>query len=96
MAHPARDPIMEDDHFSLKFGNPIQLIHNIPKHTYETFEPTKDHLPSTLATVLSTGDAAPTKDRPSSARSQSYRDSTSVAEFVHKDGSVAELKHEQP
>ncbi|KAI8977315.1 hypothetical protein BDF20DRAFT_836132 [Mycotypha africana] len=47
-----RDPIMQDDHFSLRFGNPIQVIHDFKTHKADTFEPTKEHVPGALADAI--------------------------------------------
>lgn len=93
-----RDPIMEDDHFSLRYGNPIKVIHDIQRHEIDTFEPTKDHVPGSLAEAV--GDAI-TNNKNSGKRApllkndSSYmRDSTSCSEFYHnKNGSVTEIEH---
>lgn len=91
-----RDPIMEDDHFSLRYGNPIKVIHDIPKHKIDTFEPTKDHIPGALAEVI--GDTFKEKKRvPLAKKSSSFlRDAALYSEYVHnKDGSITEIDHDQ-
>ncbi|KAI7903111.1 uncharacterized protein BX663DRAFT_509594 [Cokeromyces recurvatus] len=91
--HEIRDPIMEDDHFSLRFGNPIQVIHNIKKHEIDTFEPTKNHVSGALASTI--GDALHDK-RPTLKPNHSsfLRDSTICSEFYHdKKGGVKEIEH---
>ncbi|KAI9480591.1 MAG: hypothetical protein EXX96DRAFT_563412 [Benjaminiella poitrasii] len=89
----SRDPIMEDDHFSLRFGNPIQVIHDVKKHEIDTFEPTKEHVPGVLAGAI--GDTLHDKRPLPRANNSSFlRDSTFCSEFYHdKKGGVNEIEH---
>ncbi|KAI8989964.1 hypothetical protein BDB01DRAFT_718120 [Pilobolus umbonatus] len=84
-----RDPIMTDDHFSLKYGNPIQEIHNAPTHAIDNFKPTDNHLPTHMVGTL------PAKN--SRMQSPSYvRDTTLNSEFYHdKSGKISEIDHSQ-
>jgi hypothetical protein len=90
-----RDPIMEDDDFSLRYGNPIQIIHDAQKHKVDTFEPSKEHVSGTLAIEIgdvSTNDNKNKKPIPCSI----LRDSTICSDFYHnKDGSVSETEHHE-
>jgi hypothetical protein len=91
-----RDPIMEDDHFSLRYGNPIQVIHNVQKHKIDTFEPTKGHVPGALVEAIGTKEQEDKKKRaPLTKNNFSFlRDSTICSEFYHnKNGSVTEVDH---
>lgn len=88
-----RDPIMEDDHFSLRYGNPIKVIHDTPKHKIDTFEPSKDHVSGALAEAI--GDTL--KERvPLVKNSSSFlRDAALYSEYKHnKDGSITEIDHD--
>lgn len=89
----ARDPIMEDDHFSLRYGNPIKVIHDIKQHKVDNFEPTKDHVPSALAEAI--GAKEHPKRAPLVKNNSSFlRDSTICSEFYHnKNGGVTEVEH---
>jgi hypothetical protein len=91
-----RDPIMEDDHFSLRYGNPIKVIHDIQKHKIDTFEPTQNHVPAALAEVVADSlQKDKTQQKPPLLKSNSsyLRDSTICSEFYHnKNGSVAEVE----
>lgn len=89
----SRDPIMEDDHFSLRYGNPIKVIHDIPKHKVDNFEPTKDHVPVALAEAIA--DKIQPKRAPLAKSNSSFlRDATACSEFYHnKNGSVTEVEH---
>lgn len=92
-----RDPIMEDDHFSLRYGNPIQVIHDIKKHEIDTFEPSKNHVSGSLTN--SVGDLLTSEKQkkriPLNKRGSSFeRDSTICSDFYHtKNGSVCETEH---
>lgn len=94
-----RDPILEDNHFSLRYGNPIKVIHDIPKHEIDTFEPTKEHVPGALAEAIGDTLANDQKKKriPIQRNDSSFlRDSTLYSEFVHnKDGSVTEIDHDK-
>ncbi|CEP08217.1 hypothetical protein [Parasitella parasitica] len=93
----SRDPIMEDDHFSLRYGNPIKVIHDIKKHKLDDFEPTKEHVSGALASTI--GDALTSEQKqqkpPLTKNNSSFlRDSTICSEFYHdKKGSVTEVEH---
>ncbi|KAI8066255.1 uncharacterized protein B0P05DRAFT_553582 [Gilbertella persicaria] len=94
----SRDPIMEDDHFSLKFGNPIQVIHDTERHKVDNFEPTKEHVTGSLASSI--GDAIATHKKEHQKpplkqhSSSSFRDWSSCSDFFHnKNGSVSEIEH---
>ncbi|KAI7889893.1 uncharacterized protein EV154DRAFT_268558 [Mucor mucedo] len=98
--HPAhtsevRDPIMEDDHFSLRYGNPIQVIHDIAPHKIDTFEPSKEHVSGALAESF--GEREKKKRVPLAKNSSSFlRDATLYSEYKHnKDGSITEIDHDK-
>ncbi|KAI9282672.1 hypothetical protein BY458DRAFT_496947 [Sporodiniella umbellata] len=88
--HEERDPIMEDEGFSLRYGNPIQIIHDTPKHTVETFEPSKEHA---LPSIASLQTAEPS--RVTGTSSPSVRDSTCNEYFHNPQGTVTEVDHTQ-
>ncbi|KAG0748642.1 hypothetical protein G6F57_002326 [Rhizopus arrhizus] len=90
--HPTenRDPIMEDDHFSLRFGNPIQIIHETPKHEIDPFEPSKNHMPTLLAGVLKEEERVKKKEV-----GTIIRDTTCNEYFHNKNGTVDEIDHTQ-
>ncbi|KAI9354240.1 hypothetical protein BD770DRAFT_445240 [Pilaira anomala] len=92
-----RDPIMEDNRFSLRFGNPINVIHNTPKHQVDSFEPTKEHIPGSVIEAI--GDTLNEKKQraPLTKNNSSYlRDATLYSEYVHnKDGSITEIDHDK-
>ncbi|KAG1151744.1 hypothetical protein G6F37_006264 [Rhizopus arrhizus] len=88
-----RDPIMEDDHFSLRFGNPIQIIHETPKHEIDQFEPSKNHMPTLLAGVLKEeGGGGGMKKK---EQGTIIRDTTCNEYFHNKNGTVDEIDHTQ-
>ncbi|KAL9546052.1 hypothetical protein MBANPS3_006852 [Mucor bainieri] len=93
----SRDPIMEDDHFSLRYGNPIKVIHDIKQHKLDDFEPTKDHVSGTLASTIGdalTNDKKQQKPPLTKSNSSFLRDSTICSEFYHdKKGGVTEVEH---
>jgi hypothetical protein len=82
----SRDPIMNDETFSLRFGNPIQVIHDsqpvsFPKH-HDSSDETKD---------THNDDATSTTH----TRNNMVRDVASFADFYHsKEGRVDEVDHE--
>ncbi|KAG1468368.1 hypothetical protein G6F56_003869 [Rhizopus delemar] len=85
--HESRDPIMEDDHFSLRFDNPIQIIHDSPKHAVDPFEPSKGHSP--LLPQLQ-------EERPSLQKKKSshiVRDTACNDYFHNKNGTIDEIDH---
>ncbi|KAF7732009.1 hypothetical protein EC973_007114 [Apophysomyces ossiformis] len=87
-----RDPILEDDHFSLRYGNPIQVIHDTPRHTIDTFEPSDPYVPAPVVAMLGTEKR---EEHKTLKKSSSFiRDTTSFADFCHKDGGVTEIDHE--
>ncbi|CDS08779.1 hypothetical protein LRAMOSA10140 [Lichtheimia ramosa] len=93
-ASEPRDPIMKDDHFSLRYGNPIQVIHDRPKPHQESFEPSKDHAPVTISPIINTtSNLEPPKESTIKKAPSFERDCTSFAEFVHKGGVVSEIDH---
>ncbi|CAO3586135.1 unnamed protein product [Absidia cylindrospora] len=52
-----RDPIMDDDSFSLKFGNPIKIIHDIqPSNT--TVPTSMHHVPSYQPSLSTSSDVS--------------------------------------
>ncbi|KAI9308415.1 hypothetical protein BJ944DRAFT_260278 [Cunninghamella echinulata] len=92
-----RDPIMEDEGFSLRFGNPINIIHNIQKHEPESFEPS--HEPSFIVpTIVPNSENDTAIDSPLTKNDQhssnATRDASSFADFYHQnDGTVNEIDH---
>jgi hypothetical protein len=93
-ANNIRDPIMEDDHFSLRYGNPIKEIHDAPKHEIDTFEPSKTHVSGTLASAVG---SECNRNKATLTRTDSgfLRDTTFCAEFKHnKSGKVEEIDHQ--
>ncbi|KAI8063549.1 hypothetical protein BC940DRAFT_306996 [Gongronella butleri] len=94
-----RDPIMTDDHFSLRFGNPIQEVHDAPVHAVPSFAPSKEAAGHVSAFAASAEDISPPKDAvhatPTHHESpfMTDRDTSSYADFYHKDGRVKELDH---
>ena len=94
-----RDPIMEDDHFSLRYGNPINVIHNIKQHKVDDFEPTKDHVPFALAETIGENIAQKQHEKRApllKSNSSFLRDSTICSEFYHnKNGGVDEIDHDK-
>jgi hypothetical protein len=89
-----RDPIMKDDQFSLRYGNPIQVIHDVQKQKIDTFEPTKEHVSGTLASAI--GDVLATEKKPLTREDSTsfIRDPTVCSDFYHnKNGSVSETEH---
>ncbi|KAI9015653.1 hypothetical protein CLU79DRAFT_765231 [Phycomyces nitens] len=85
-----RDPVLLDDHFSLRYGNPIKIIHDTPKHAIDTFEPSKDHLPPIFAQNLK---STPCQDSGHTCHKNSrkpQRDPLSCSEFYHVNGVVEE------
>lgn len=90
-----RDPIMEDNEFSLRFGNPIKVIHDAQKQKIDTFEPTKNHLSGALAnTICET--ALHENHKPAPNTNASIRDTTICSEFYHtKQGTVTEIEHKK-
>ncbi|CAO3617418.1 unnamed protein product [Cunninghamella blakesleeana] len=107
MTHPAhhhtynRDPIMEDEGFSLRFGDPIDIIHNTQKREPESFEPS--HEPSLIIPTIANSpenDITVNKNNQGGGGSISHiaasaiRDTSSIADFYHqKDGTVNENDH---
>ncbi|KAL0095382.1 hypothetical protein J3Q64DRAFT_1713244 [Phycomyces blakesleeanus] len=85
-----RDPILLDDHFSLQYGNPIEIIHDAPKHAVDTFEPSKDHLPPDLIGHINTVPCQDCRRDPHQKRQGSQRDHLACSEFYHVNGVVEE------
>ncbi|ORZ17233.1 hypothetical protein BCR42DRAFT_414180 [Absidia repens] len=52
-----RDPIMDDDTFSLKFGNPIKIIHDI-QPSNATAPTSMHHVPSYLPSLSTSSDGS--------------------------------------
>ncbi|KAI9321549.1 hypothetical protein BX666DRAFT_1850228 [Dichotomocladium elegans] len=89
-----RDPIMTDDHFSLRYDNPIQVIHDAPKPETLDLEPSKTHIPIPLTgAVTSTPNLKPPKSTPLKKLPSFERDTTTFAEFVHHGSCVDEIDH---
>ncbi|KAI8375504.1 hypothetical protein BD560DRAFT_392511 [Blakeslea trispora] len=87
-----RDPIMEDHEFSLRFGNPIQVIHDAEKHAIDSFEPTSDHVPGSLASSI--GDKISAHKKTPMKKQGSFRDWSSCSDFYHnQNGTVSEFEH---
>ncbi|SAM02722.1 hypothetical protein [Absidia glauca] len=78
-----RDPIMNDEKFSLRFGNPIQVIHDSqPAGSLPTHHVDNTH-------------HGPTKAPPPRPHNNKTRDAASFADFYHsKEGRVDEVDHE--
>lgn len=90
-----RDPIMEDNEFSLRYGNPIKVIHDVQKQKIDTFEPTKNHVSGALANTISEAIHENHKAIPNTNAS-ALRDTTICSEFYHtKHGTVTEIDHNQ-
>ncbi|OBZ83534.1 hypothetical protein A0J61_08416 [Choanephora cucurbitarum] len=87
-----RDPIMEDNEFSLRFGNPIQVIHDAEKHPVDSFEPTANHVPGSLASSI--GDIISARKKAPLKQQGSFRDWSSCSDFYHnQNGTVSETEH---
>ncbi|ORZ03098.1 hypothetical protein BCR43DRAFT_35731 [Syncephalastrum racemosum] len=90
-----RDPIMGDDHFSFRYDNPIQTIHDMPTHSVADLTPTAQHIPVNISSVLSQESEKPGLKRPDMKRSEASRerDSTTFAEYYHEGGQIEEIDH---
>lgn len=92
-----RDPVLKDDHFSLRYGNPIKVIHDMPKHPIDTFEPTKEHMPPAISGASLAGSSFHPEEQQQSPKNlgnePSRRDPTNFAEFFHKGDRVEEIDH---
>ncbi|ORX53218.1 hypothetical protein DM01DRAFT_1374660 [Hesseltinella vesiculosa] len=99
-----RDPIMRDDHFSLRFGNPIQEIHDAAKPTITSFEPSKDTpavVPTIAPSPLDQEEQYHNVNNSNLLCGRTHhegpymtdRDASSFAEFYHKEGRVNEIDH---
>lgn len=94
----SRDPIMNDAKFSLRFGNPIQVIHDSKPPPAASFP--MQHVSSYVPSE--TKDTHDSKVGPTSAppphpisHSNMTRDAASFADFYHsKEGRVDEVDHE--
>jgi hypothetical protein len=91
--HPEnRDPIMEDNHFSLRYDNPIQVIHNAPKHEVDEFAPSKHYMPPSLLNAIEQEEGRPVLKKKSSSV---IRDTSCNEYFHNKNGTVGEIDHTQ-
>ncbi|KAI8093503.1 uncharacterized protein BX664DRAFT_372392 [Halteromyces radiatus] len=98
----SRDPIMDDDKFSLRFGNPIQEIHNTNPSKATTFTPYQNlNAPSIIYNGTEKTQHAPKSTNKSnhtmfhpSLSSSINRDVGNFADFYHKtNGRVDEIDH---
>lgn len=82
-----RDPVLQDDGFSLRFGNPIQEIRDTPRREPDTFEPSKEHMPVPVAAGLAGQPSLVVQGiRKRLQKKKSFeRDWTNYAEFTHYD-----------
>lgn len=86
---------MSDDHFTFRYGNPIQTIHDMPKHSAADLKPTGQHIPANISSLISQESEQSAQKRPDMKRSEASRerDSTTFAEYYHEGGQIEEIDH---